>query len=278
MQRRRFLETAWGGALVFGSGLVGLPLCGCDAGGGAGTGPARRGDLGPLDLADLPELDDAGARRFLDQAQRDAASLGDEGPADAGGRGDLGPPRLPPGQRAVRAWPVLGQNRAPRAVAEWSLRVSGAVERELTLDWAAFAALPHVQRQVDIHCVTGWTLLDSIWRGVPVAELLDRAGVLPGARFVVFDCEHGYTTNLDLATARHPDVLVADQVFDEPLAVEHGGLARGLVPMRYFYKSGKWLTGLRVLEEDEPGYWEVRGYSNTADPWTEDRYSTPRPR
>ena len=126
---------------------------------------------------------------------------------------------------------------------------------------------------MDVHCVTRWSVLDVPWKGVLLSNLLALARPKKAAQFLVFDCEQGYSTNISLTEAAKNNVMLANELFGEALPHQHGGSARGLVPDLYFYKSGKWLTGLRILAKDEPGFWETRGYSNTADPWKEDRYS-----
>jgi DMSO/TMAO reductase YedYZ molybdopterin-dependent catalytic subunit len=120
--------------------------------------------------------------------------------------------------------------------------------------------------------VTKWSVFDARFTGVRVAELAARAGVKPAARFVVFEGAAGYTSNIELAEALKPNVLVAHRYDDKPLARRNGAPARALVPDRYFWKSAKWLTGIRFSADDHPGYWEVRGYHNHADPWLEERY------
>ncbi|HEY6238491.1 MAG TPA: sulfite oxidase-like oxidoreductase [Thermoplasmata archaeon] len=182
--------------------------------------------------------------------------------------------RVPPGQVLTKGWPTLHAGSVPYALTPptWSLRVYGAVARQFTVDFAGLLALPQKDQRNDIHCVTSWTKLDMGWRGVPFRSIAERAGVAPSARFVVMECEQGFTTSLPLSAMMDEDVLVAHTVDGLPLPPEHGGPVRMLVPQRYFYKSAKWLRGIKFVENDEPGYWEVRGYSNIADPWKETRY------
>ena len=120
--------------------------------------------------------------------------------------------------------------------------------------------------------MTGWSLLGSLWKGVSVATLAERAGVKGEARHVIFEAAHGFTANVPLAEATAPGVLVTYRVNGKPLSRAHGAPVRALVPDLYFWKSAKWLTGVRFVAKDEPGYWEVRGYHNHADPWREERY------
>lgn len=152
------------------------------------------------------------------------------------------------------------------------LRVHGLVERELQLDFAGLLALPQVTLALDVHCVTGWSVLGAEWTGVRLADLAARAGVKPEARHVVFEAAKGYTTNVRLAEALRPDALVAHRLGGAPLGRANGAPVRGVVPGLYFWKSAKWLTGVRFVARDEPGYWETRGYHNHADPWREERY------
>jgi DMSO/TMAO reductase YedYZ molybdopterin-dependent catalytic subunit len=170
--------------------------------------------------------------------------------------------------------PIEGQtNPEPRTKEAWRFHVRGEVERELLLTWDDFMRLPQVEQVSDIHCVTSWSMFDLRWTGVQVAELLRLAGLKPTAAFVIFEAEQGYTTNVPLAEARQPNVLIAHKLFGKDLPKEHGGPARGVVPDLYFYKSAKWVTGIRILDHDEPGYWENLGYHNHADPWQEERLS-----
>lgn len=184
-----------------------------------------------------------------------------------------GRPRLPPGQRVIeRLKPMGGEPGDPRP-REFRLQVHGAVERPFTLDFRELAALATAREvQADVHCVTGWSVMGARWRGVPIAALAERAGVKPSARHLIFESAHGYTANVRIDEALAPPAMVVWEYEGEPLGTAHGAPVRGLVPDLYFWKSPKWLTGLRFSEVDEPGYWETRGYHNHADPWTEERY------
>jgi len=184
------------------------------------------------------------------------------------------PRRLPPGQREVRKWPRLDLGIVPRFdPATWDLRVDGEVDSPLRLDYAAFEALPSVRTTSDFHCVTGWTTYDNAWEGVTIREIAARAKARPSARFVTFSCGDGYTTSHPLSVLLEDGVILAYRWDGQDLSNPHGGPVRLLVPKRYAYKSAKWVRQLTFTVEEELGYWEVRGYSNTADPWTEDRYS-----
>jgi DMSO/TMAO reductase YedYZ molybdopterin-dependent catalytic subunit len=155
----------------------------------------------------------------------------------------------------------------------WSLSLHGEVEHPRTLSYAELLAWPARELTCDIHCVTSWSKLGMHWKGVPFATLADVVAPRNTVRFVVMECEQGFTTSLPYEAVRDDDVLLAHTVEGAPLPPEHGGPVRMLVPKRYFYKSAKWLRGLKFVRDDEPGYWEVRGYSNVADPWAETRYT-----
>jgi DMSO/TMAO reductase YedYZ molybdopterin-dependent catalytic subunit len=183
-------------------------------------------------------------------------------------------PRIPPGQIRTDRWPILHAGTIPADLTpeRWALWVHGEVERPTTLSFQDLLALPQKEITCDIHCVTSWTKLGMNWRGVPFTAIADAVAPRPTVRFVVMECEQGFTTSLPYEALRGEDVLVAHTVDGNPLSPEHGGPVRMLVPKRYFYKSAKWLRGLKFVQNDEPGFWEVRGYSNIADPWTEKRY------
>lgn len=181
--------------------------------------------------------------------------------------------RIPPGQRQVHDFPVLDLGIRPGLTHDdWRLRLFGEVEREVVLDWPQLLALPQTRVVIDFHCVTTWTQLDMPWEGVLARDVIALARPTLAARHVVLHSADGYTTNLPLAALLDDDVLVAHSVEDAPLSDDHGGPVRLLVPKRYGWKSAKWLTGIEFTRDDHPGYWEVRGYHNEADPWKEERY------
>jgi DMSO/TMAO reductase YedYZ molybdopterin-dependent catalytic subunit len=182
-----------------------------------------------------------------------------------------GRPRLPPGQWPISYLRPMGGQEGDPSPGKFKLRVHGEVESPFELDFASLLKLPQVDQTCDVHCVTRWTLLDSHWRGVRVADLIARAVPKPAARFVIFEAAHGYTSNVSLTDATKPNVLVAHQTENRPIPIAHGAPVRALVPDLYFWKSAKWLTGIRLSTRDEPGYWEKRGYSNHGDPWREER-------
>ena len=187
-------------------------------------------------------------------------------------------PRLPPGQIETRKWPVLHYSSVPKIdTARWTLRIFGEVEHPFELTWAELAALPQRDVLCDIHCVTSWSRFDNIFRGVSVTDLLARAGVKPAATHAMIHAAPDYTTNLPLEDLARPENLVATHHGGEPLSPEHGGPVRLLVPHLYFWKSAKWLTGIELMDGDEPGFWEDNGYHMRGDPWAEERYGRPDP-
>lgn len=181
--------------------------------------------------------------------------------------------RLPPGQYLTKKWPVLSYESTPKFDAEkYRFKVWGAVAEPFELTWDELQALPRTQLTTDIHCVTTWSRFDNSWEGVSIREILQRAKPLPEAKYVVEHSTTGYTTNLPLADLDDDDVMIVFKHDGEDLEPEHGGPVRMLVPKLYFYKSAKWLSGLEFLTDDKPGFWEIRGYHNHADPWKEERY------
>ncbi len=186
--------------------------------------------------------------------------------------------RLPPGQIVTRKWPVLHYGTVPIVdLGRWRFSVSGLVAHPINITWDEFLALPRRETLCDIHCVTRWSRYENTFEGVPVQELLRSAGVRPEAGYVLVRGEQGYTTNLPLSDLDRPDNLLALRHNGEPLPPEHGGPVRLLVPHLYLWKSAKWVTGLELLGEDEPGFWERNGYHMRGDPWREERYGRPDP-
>jgi len=182
--------------------------------------------------------------------------------------------RLPPGQHLVRDWPVLDLGRQPEiALDSWSLRLFGLVEHPMTLDWAAFQALSLREARSDIHCVTSWSRYDNDWFGLGTRDLLDLVQPLAPATAVMLYGYDGYTTNLRFDDFAAPDALLATCWSGKPLAREHGGPLRLVVPHLYFWKSAKWLQAIEFVAEDSPGFWEVNGYHIRGDPWNEQRYA-----
>jgi DMSO/TMAO reductase YedYZ molybdopterin-dependent catalytic subunit len=182
--------------------------------------------------------------------------------------------RLPPGQYDTGAgWPVLTAEATPHIEREaWSVTVDGLVDRPTTWTWDEVQQLPPSSYSGDIHCVTTWTKLDTVFAGVSVDTLLDAAGPQSEARFVMAHSSTGYTTNLPLADVTGGKAWVVWEFDGRPLTAEHGGPVRLLVPHLYFWKSAKWVSRLELIAQDRPGFWESNGYHDRGDPWLEQRY------
>jgi len=179
---------------------------------------------------------------------------------------------VPPGQYVTTDFPVLSAGPTPRVQLDgWSFTIEGAVDSPVSWSWSDFQSLPPETVTVDIHCVTKWTKLDTVWTGVSVDTLLD--GVETQGAFVTAFSDGGYTTNLPLADVTGGKAWIAYAYGGEPLEPEHGGPARLLVPHLYFWKSAKWVRGLELRATDKPGFWENYGYNNYGDPWREQRYA-----
>jgi DMSO/TMAO reductase YedYZ molybdopterin-dependent catalytic subunit len=182
--------------------------------------------------------------------------------------------RTPPGQYLTRDFPVLSAGPTPRIdLAAWEFTIDGLVTSPMSWSWDQIQALPSRDWTVDISCVTKWTKLDTHWTGVSVDTLLEQVELDPAARFVVAHSYGGYTTNLPLSDMLNGQAFVAWSYDGQPLEPAHGGPARLVVPHLYFWKSAKWVRGLRLQADDEPGFWESLGYHNRGDPWREERYS-----
>jgi DMSO/TMAO reductase YedYZ molybdopterin-dependent catalytic subunit len=183
-------------------------------------------------------------------------------------------PRLPPGQYDTgRRWPVLTAEATPKLdTSSWTFAVEGLVDRPITWSWDEIHALPSSSYSGDIHCVTTWSKLGMTFDGVSIDTLLAAAVPQLTATHVLAFSHTGYTTNLPLADVTGGRAWVAWAADGQPLEREHGGPARLLVPHLYFWKSAKWIAGLRLLDHDEPGFWEQNGYHDRGDPWLEQRY------
>jgi DMSO/TMAO reductase YedYZ molybdopterin-dependent catalytic subunit len=185
----------------------------------------------------------------------------------------IDPVRVPPGQYLTERFPVLTVGPNPDFdLGAWDFRLYGEVEDELQLSWDELQALPQTELTTDIHCVTRWSKLDTIWRGVRLRDLLEKARVKPEGKFVMAYSDGGYTTNLPLDVVMDDDVLLAHTYDGQPLEPDHGAPLRLLVPKRYFWKSAKFLRRIEVMSEDRMGFWELNGYHNDADPWKEQRH------
>jgi DMSO/TMAO reductase YedYZ molybdopterin-dependent catalytic subunit len=186
-------------------------------------------------------------------------------------RPSVDPSRVPPGQYVTDDFPVLSAGPTPHTpLTDWDFTVRGATGERVTWTWAEFRLLPSESVTRDIHCVTKWSKLDTLWTGVSVDVLLDRLETT--AAYVSAFSDGGYTTNLPLADLTGGKAWVAFGYGGDPLDPEHGGPARLLVPHLYFWKSAKWVRGLELRDRDEPGFWESYGYHNRGDPWREQRY------
>ncbi len=231
----------------------------------------------PHDLATrLSSLDDdvrALRARFAER-MRATPSLSDPAPQGEGPPNRHGMPREPPGQNVLekRQWPVLDIADAPAvSAARWRLQLDGAVEAPLTLGWEDLQALPQADVDADFHCVTGWSILDLALRGVRFETVAALARPAADATHVMTYAADGYSTNLPLEEALKPDVLLVHSVDGAPLAPQHGGPVRVVVPQLWAWKGAKWVNRIEFLRQDRRGYWEIRGYSNTAHPWRDDR-------
>ena len=203
-------------------------------------------------------------------------------PQGSGPANRHGMPQLPVGQHEVRNWPVLDLGEQPDVDRQrWKLEVGGLVENPLTLDWEQLLALPQVDDVSDFHCVTTWSRYNNHWRGVRFRTIAELAVPRDNARFVLctgYDFAPGtfipYTTNVPLDRAIEADVLLVHTWEGRPLPHEHGGPVRMITPKLYAWKGTKWIRKIEFLAEDHKGFWEERGYSNSAEPWFNDRYST----
>jgi len=192
-----------------------------------------------------------------------------------------GMPKLPAGQHVVTNWPVLDLGDVPDIpLSSWRLEIAGEVDNPVTLTWDGLLALPQTDDVSDFHCVTTWSRFDNHWRGVRMADLAELVVPTERAAFVLFtghDVEPNtgvpYTTNLPMDRATEPDVLLVHTWEGRPLPREHGGPVRVITPRLYAWKGTKWIRRIEFLPADRRGFWEIRGYSNTAEPWVNDRFS-----
>jgi DMSO/TMAO reductase YedYZ molybdopterin-dependent catalytic subunit len=183
--------------------------------------------------------------------------------------------RLPPGQHLVQNFPVLDLGVRPEVPLEkWELKIHGKVENPVTLNWQQFMALPQFKDTSDFHCVTTWSQYDMTWEGVAFFTIADLVKPKPEAGYVFFKSYDGYSTSNTLSNCMDDDVLIAHSYNGNQLSKEHGGPARVIIPKLYAWKGAKFIRDITFLDRDNLGFWEVRGYSNTADPWTEDRFAT----
>jgi DMSO/TMAO reductase YedYZ molybdopterin-dependent catalytic subunit len=186
------------------------------------------------------------------------------------------PARLPPGQYLTEKWPVLHAGSVPSYppdLAGWELRIEGEVDNPVTLSWAGLNDLPRVEVTQDIHCVTRWSRFDATFSGIPWSAIAEVVRPRPSGRYAIAQAEAGFTANVPIEFLEREGAMLATHADGEPLTAEHGYPLRLIVPGKYFWKSAKWLRGIELMQEDEPGFWERLGYSNDADPFLEQRFA-----
>ena len=211
-------------------------------------------------------------RKRFGEAIRATPSLADREPQGSGPANRHGMPQVPPRQNVLSTWPVLDCADQPVVSTDrWELRIEGEVEEPMRFHWTDFLALPQAEDVSDFHCVTGWSRLDMRWEGVRFETLAALVRPTMAATHVMFHSYDGYSTNLPLEEALKPDVLLAHRVDGEPLSTEHGGPVRVVTPQLWAWKGAKWVRRVEFMPHDRRGYWEIRGYSNTAWPWRDDR-------
>jgi DMSO/TMAO reductase YedYZ molybdopterin-dependent catalytic subunit len=187
------------------------------------------------------------------------------------GRRSASDVKLPPGQYLTTDFPVLSAGPTPRVLLDqWEFAIDDGTEVLRRWDWKAFRALPSETVTVDLHCVTRWSKLGTTWEGVSLDTLF--AGIKTDDEYALVRSYGDYTTNLPLDDLMNHKAWIAFRFDDEDLAPEHGGPARLLVPHLYLWKSAKWVRGIRLMQEDQPGFWESLGYHDYGDPWREQRY------
>ena len=180
---------------------------------------------------------------------------------------------MPAGQFVTEKFPVLTYGATPKIdLDSWQLRVFGLVEQEVEFSWVQFTDLPWSTVNADFHCVTQWTALDNIWEGVLFSDLMKEIKPNPEARYIMAHCYGDYNTNIPLEALLDQDAILAHKHSGKELSRDHGWPLRLVVPSRYGWKSAKWLNGIEFMAEDKPGFWELRGYNNNADPWEEERF------
>lgn len=185
-----------------------------------------------------------------------------------------GVPKLPPEQRQVKNWPVLDLGVHPQIeLKDWKLRITGLVKKPADIDFNTLQTLSVIEDVSDFHCVTGWSQYDLKWKGVRFSDLAKHVGVRPEAKYIFVTASDGYSTNLSLEEALKYDVLIAFEVDGKSLPKEHGGPIRMITPQLWAWKGAKWISGIEFLKENRRGFWEEKGYSNSAIPWLNDRYT-----
>jgi DMSO/TMAO reductase YedYZ molybdopterin-dependent catalytic subunit len=212
-------------------------------------------------------------KQRFEAAMSKTPSVADDHPQGSGPPNRHGMPRLPVGQTESKKWPVLDLGVLPDvAQADWQLRLDGACHRPYTLSFAELMSLPQTEDISDFHCVTTWSRMDLRWRGIRFADVAALAEVDERASHVMCHAYDGYSTNLPLVEALKPDVLLVHGVDRATLPREHGGPVRMITPQLYAWKGAKWINRIEFMVGNRPGFWEQRGYSDTAYPWQNDRY------
>lgn len=182
--------------------------------------------------------------------------------------------RVPPGQRLTDKFPVLHYGTIPEIdITTWQFKIWGLVEKELILDYERFTKLPRLKVHADIHCVTGWSKLDTLWEGVSPSTIQELIKIKDDAKYVMVHAANKFTTNLSLDDFFADDVIFALKYDKKTISQAHGFPVRLVVPRLYFWKSAKWVTGLEFISEERLGFWESNGYHAHGDPWEEERYS-----
>ncbi len=235
-------------------------------------------------MAQAPDLEKDKEARIVEARmklrQRFVGKMGatpaasDRKPEGSGASNRHGMPKLPPGQTLTRGWPVLDLGRQPAVpLHKWELIVDGDVDEPQKLAWKDFVALPQTKDVSDFHCVTTWSKMDVPWEGVQLSTILALAQPKAEATHLICHAYDDYTVNVPLEEALKDDVLLVHTAEGKPLTVDHGGPVRMITPQLYAWKGAKWIHRIEVLSRDRLGFWELRGYSNTAHPWRNDRYS-----
>jgi DMSO/TMAO reductase YedYZ molybdopterin-dependent catalytic subunit len=213
-------------------------------------------------------------KQRFEAAMAGTPAMSDEEPMGSGTPNRHGMPKLPPGQYLTEKWPVLDLGYKPTVkLDKWQLTIDGACEHPVTLRWADFMALEQVTDTSDFHCVTTWSKMDITWVGVRFADLMALVSPLDTAAHVMCHAYDDYTTNVALVECMKPDVLLVHTANGQPLPSEHGGPVRMITPQLYAWKGAKWISRIELMTENKLGFWEERGYSDTAHPWRNDRYS-----
>ncbi|MCF2447162.1 molybdopterin-dependent oxidoreductase [Dyadobacter sp. CY345] len=201
-------------------------------------------------------------------------SVSDEQPMGTGPINRHGMPQLPIGQIKTTKWPVLDLGFKPDiSTLNWKLTINGEVESPLELSWQDFMSLPQTKDVSDFHCVTTWSRMDVPWVGVKLADLAALVSPKSTATHILCYGYDKYTTNITIEEALKDDVLLVHTADNKPLEKDHGGPVRMITPQLYAWKGTKWINRIEFLNKNKLGFWELRGYSNTAYPWRNDRYS-----